>query len=812
MAKKNKNHNNKAAVKPAQAAGAAPKPLATVLSEVEIAAHEQATKADFEDLAVAPATPQGETSEVLITRASKALVLLEAQRKRLAEAEALAEGRAQEAEELASKLEEDRVELKLQEDGLVQREQELSERDAKLQEDEHDFLKHREDIVRRELDADAGFIRRSRDALVQLEVEGEELRTQLSSRRKQIDDERDEFERELQEKREQLKTKLAALRDKAIQDVAAAREASEAALASERAEFEKKREDLVRLEANLRKRERDLKEQQEILDEDRTYFEERAVQRAARRIESMEGQALALIEQLKAVREDRDSARRSLAEREEAILRFGGETPEEVLKRLQVLEAERNALNKTLGGRPSAQAAQRLEELERQKELWESDRLKLQAEMGEARQEAARRLIAVTELESLRDQKLSLESANALLHEAHKQLRAEADELIKGADGKSPFPACSDMDKNNDLQSTINAEGKIRDLKTFVDYVRNRMAWDPLTEKKLYYSHADVRSFLGGLAMSRLHLLQGISGTGKTSLPLAFARAIGAGSALIEVQAGWRDRQDLIGHYNTFEKRFYETEFLKALYRASTPRHRDTPFVVVLDEMNLSHPEQYFADLLSALEQDQGLQRLVLMTAAVDPAPGLLTEGGTKMPIPRNVWFVGTANHDETTKDFADKTYDRAHVMELPRDPKKFERQDIDPRRPISLKALTDAFDSAVVKHKDDAANSYGFLDKELGDILKSRFHVGWGNRLERQMSFYVPVVMAAGGTVGEATDHILATKLLRKIRDRHDNRPEDIRALKERILSGWNGMDGEPIKSLELLRQESARLGDADA
>jgi len=812
MAKKNKNHNNKAAVKPAQAAGAAPKPLATVLSEVEIAAHEQATKADFEELEVAPAPPQGETSEVLIKRASEALALLETQRKRLVEAEALAERRAQEAEELVSKLEEDRDELKLQVDGLTQRDQELSERDAKLQEDEHDLLKRHEDIARRELDADAGFIRRSRDALVQLEVEGEELRTQLSSRRKQIDDERDEFERELQEKREQLKTKLAALRDKAIQDVAAAREASEAALASERAEFEKKREDLVRLEANLRKRERDLKEQQEILDEDRTYFEERAVQRAARRIESMEGQALALIEQLKAVREDRDSARKSLAEREEAIHRFGGETPEEVLKRLQVLEAERNDLKKTLGGRPSAQAAQRLEELERQKELWESDRLQLQAEIGEARQEAARRLIAVTELESLRDQKLSLESANALLHEAHKQLRAEAGELIKGADGKSPFPACSEMDSDNGLQSTINAEGKIRDLKEFAGYVRNRMALDPLTKKELYYSHADVRSFLGGLAMSRLHLLQGISGTGKTSLPLAFAHAIGAGSALIEVQAGWRDRQDLIGHYNTFEKRFYETEFLKALYRASTPRHRDTPFVVVLDEMNLSHPEQYFADLLSALEQDQGLQRLVLMTAAVDPAPGLLTEGGTKMPIPRNVWFVGTANHDETTKDFADKTYDRAHVMELPRNYEKFELQDVDSRRPISLDALTDAFATAVAKHKDAAAKSYDFLNDELGDTLKSRFHVGWGNRLERQMSFYVPVVVAAGGTVGEATDHILATKLLRKIRDRHDNRPEDIRALKERILSGWNGMEGEPIKSLELLRRESARLGDADA
>ena len=109
--------------------------------------------------------------------------------------------------------------------------------------------------------------------------------------------------------------------------------------------------------------------------------------------------------------------------------------------------------------------------------------------------------------------------------------------------------------------------------------------------------------------MSRLHLLQGISGTGKTSLPLAFARALGAGAALIEVQAGWRDRQDLIGHFNAFERRFYESEFLQALYRAQCPRYSGLVNIVVLDEMNLSHPEQYFADLLSAMEEPDPQER-----------------------------------------------------------------------------------------------------------------------------------------------------------------------------------------------------------
>ena len=139
---------------------------------------------------------------------------------------------------------------------------------------------------------------------------------------------------------------------------------------------------------------------------------------------------------------------------------------------------------------------------------------------------------------------------------------------------------------------------------------------------------------------------RGSAVTGKTSLPRAFARAIGATSSLVEVQSGWRDRNDLLGYYNAFEKRFYESEFLQALYRAQQPSHLALPYLIILDEMNLSHPEHYFADFLSALEQRQTEQRISLLTARVDGAPQLLEESRW-LRIPDNVWFIGTANHDE---------------------------------------------------------------------------------------------------------------------------------------------------------------------
>ena len=182
----------------------------------------------------------------------------------------------------------------------------------------------------------------------------------------------------------------------------------------------------------------------------------------------------------------------------------------------------------------------------------------------------ARAEIAVTEIESLRDQKATLETSRSLLEAALRELRTDVEERIKRSDGRCPFPSSAAMDNDEKLQTAPSTRQKIFDLPGFVEDVRHAIATGRATGKQLYYSERDLRCFLGGLAMSRLHLLQGISGTGKTSLPVAFAGAIGAGCKVIEIQAGWRDRQDLLGHYNAFERKFYESEFLwRSIARAA---------------------------------------------------------------------------------------------------------------------------------------------------------------------------------------------------------------------------------------------------
>ena len=380
--------------------------------------------------------------------------------------------------------------------------------------------------------------------------------------------------------------------------------------------------------------EEDVKEQQDDLDN-------RIEHRMAAERERYEHHIHSLEARLAQARADRDKHEETLRQREESDRRFGQRTPDEVLKELDTLRAGRDDLQRELAERPDTDAAARLADLESEREAWQAERIELLRRMSESKKRLAYLDNDVGEREVQRDRIASLESQRQLLQAANEELRSEIDDLLRRTEAESPFPACTAMDADSKLQLSEATHEAVGDLEEFVEDLQQRIAFVPDSKQRLHYTKADLRSFLGGLAMGRLVLLQGISGTGKTSLPMAFARAVGTEAAVIEVQAGWRDPQDLIGHYNSFEKRFYEKEFLQALYRAGTPRCADTIGIVLLDEMNLSYPEQYFSDLLSTLELPLKDWRLVLMPHPVDPAPALFTEG-RKLPIPPNVWFVGT--------------------------------------------------------------------------------------------------------------------------------------------------------------------------
>lgn len=793
---------------PLVVAPAAPETPAAALAAITEANDAVVAEATEEELNVALATPpSSEASNLDLIAAAKrideTLALLKARSDRLAKREeelAALEGtvlaRDEELNARATTLEDAERGAKEAHARAKQAEEDLRTRELDLQ--------RREVAIReRELNAEAGFAAERRASLKQLDDEAATLRDELSKARAQIAKERADWEAQRRAEDERLRDeqkRAAAMHESALAE-------------TERSSAEQlrvERELLSKERAELKKRAAQVELERDVLREDREAFDERVARRAAHELETAKAKQKDVEARLASAQASRDELYEKLRLRDEAERALGNRPLDEVKKELDSLIRERDSLKALLAKRPNHDVSERLASLERAQEEWESERARLTQESVAARTALAKASIAVTELETLRDQKAALESARDLLHTALEELRKDVNERIRRADGVSPFPACSQMDGDSGLQTQTPVTDEISDLKAFCQDLQHRIAIDPANpDKVLFYELRDIRCFLGGLAMSRLHLLQGISGTGKTSLPLAVARALGAGSTLVEVQAGWRDRQDLVGHFNAFERRFYESEFLQALYRAQCPRYSGLVNIVVLDEMNLSHPEQYFADLLSALEQDPHLQKLDLMTAPVEPAPANLRNGRT-LTIPQNVWFVGTANHDETTKDFADKTYDRAHVMELPRNRAQFQPQRLPARAPVSFDAVRAAFAKAQQAHEAKAKEAYAFVDGSFADLLGRRFGVGWGNRLERQMLDFVPVVVAAGGTVGEAVDHILATKLLRKVRDRHDTRPEDLTALSERIAEAWPKLDKTTgaVRSMAIVRDELRRLG----
>ncbi|MCP4701283.1 MAG: hypothetical protein GY862_31175, partial [Gammaproteobacteria bacterium] len=134
----------------------------------------------------------------------------------------------------------------------------------------------------------------------------------------------------------------------------------------------------------------------------------------------------------------------------------------------------------------------------------------------------------------------------------------------------------------------------------------------------------------------------------------------------------------------------------------------------------------------------------------------------------------------------------------------------LSPRRPIAWEKLDNAFQAVQEKYAAAATDAYDFIEQH-GESLAKHFKLGWGNRLQHQMEHYVPVVIAAGGSLGEAADHILASKLLRKLKDRYDNRPEDLKDLRDKLKTGFKGLQfkEQDSQSIAILNDELHRLGE---
>lgn len=272
----------------------------------------------------------------------------------------------------------------------------------------------------------------------------------------------------------------------------------------------------------------------------------------------------------------------------------------------------------------------------------------------------------------------------------------------------------------------------------------------------LYYSEKMMRLFVAALSSTKLVILQGISGTGKTSLAYAWGKFLKHDSCVASVQPSWRDRTELFGYFNEFTKKFNETETLKEMYMAG---YTDDVYTVILDEMNIARVEYYFAEMLSILEmpnKEEWIIELVPNTWKTDPKK--LTSG--KLKIPSNMWYIGTINNDDSTFMVTDKVYDRAMPIDINDKGQVFDAIDM-PSMDINYSYVDKLFEAAMIENQV----SQSTLDKveEMDNYVIEHFRIAFGNRIVSHMRKFVPVYVACGGSELDGVDYFIAKKILRK-------------------------------------------------
>ena len=254
-----------------------------------------------------------------------------------------------------------------------------------------------------------------------------------------------------------------------------------------------------------------------------------------------------------------------------------------------------------------------------------------------------------------------------------------------------------------------------------------------LSDEGLQYDDAFVRRFFAAVQSKQFVVLTGLSGSGKTQLAIQFCEFIAKGrSTVVSVGADWTNNEKMLGYPDAVNCGKYvrpESGVLDLVLRASMDP--DRPYVLVLDEMNLSHVERYFADFLSAMESKGELK----LHGGAEPLDGV----PSTVKMPENLWVIGTMNVDETTYMFSPKVLDRAQVLEFrvrAEDMKKF----LEGKQTAAAEALN------------------GFFP------VLAKVGAEFGYRTAGEFCSYVEKAIALKSPVDEAVDTAIMQKLLPKL------------------------------------------------
>ena len=349
---------------------------------------------------------------------------------------------------------------------------------------------------------------------------------------------------------------------------------------------------------------------------------------------------------------------------------LGGKDPAEILRALNSQTDELKRLREELATRPTEEMRERYQALE-------SDARNQRARADELERQIISNEAAVAEIGDLRRQ-------NSVLNAENKSLAQRAS-IFEGAANE----AQAELNRlRAAYERPAEVEARYKEIemphisvdkaKQPVQHEIDEITWltgigNACDTYGLHFNPRILKAFHTALKTaewSPLTVLAGVSGTGKSELPRLYSHFGGIYFEPLSVQPNWDSQESMLGFFNSIDNKFDAQPVLRLLAQSQKPWSNDYPglqdavCLVLLDEMNLAHPELYFAEFLSKLELRRGRKGSDVPFIPVKIGAGMKPY---ELSLGRNVLWTGTMNQDETTKSLSDKVLDRSIIINFPR-------------------------------------------------------------------------------------------------------------------------------------------------
>lgn len=579
----------------------------------------------------------------------------------------------------------------------------------------------------------------------------------------------------------------------------------ETGLATAQAELDRKS---VEADAARRRYERMSAHYQEQIDQEEPIIE-------ARVKEGVQERERTLAAQMRGVQDVNDGL---VAENEQLRSRLNSlqailkDNPQSAAELIASRDAQIAQLMGELSKLPSVQVLEERDRLKREKMNLEAANEALQNQLSQIGSEAADRQTLLYQNEVLKAKAEAAEKKFEARDGAMKIIQSEYDRMMalyapsKGADARYAEIEMPYVGRDR-VDGTPAANGALNELE-WLDNIKGGC-----DEYGIKFNERILKAFHTALKTaewSPLTILAGVSGTGKSELPRLYSHFGGIVFEPVAVQPNWDSQESMLGFFNSIDNRFDAQPLLRFLaqsqreWTAEYPGLSESVCMVLLDEMNLAHPELYFAQFLSKLELRRGKARGDVPTLEIKTGAGIPPY---RLPLGRNVLWTGTMNQDETTKSLSDKVLDRSVVINFPR-PVTLSRR-------LQLKPLNQGNRGSLLNKQD----WFGWMEKKITfdkeiilpykafveDINKALGVAGRavGHRVWQSIEYYIanyPDVRAAAKD-GDTADlaramHIafedqIVQKIMPKLRGidtRGKSKTDCLDVIKGLLLKGVNG------------------------